>query len=77
MQIVGSVPTPGKAYELAISNGYAYVADGTSDLQIIDIDPPESAGIIHSVDVPGDEIRFIAVAQGYAYTTARNTGQGI
>jgi len=37
---------------LAVVNGYAYIADGASGLQIIDIEPVESANIIKTVDTP-------------------------
>lgn len=37
---MGSVATPGYAKSVTLSNGYAYTADGSSGLQVIDISDP-------------------------------------
>ena len=69
---INHVDTPGQAMEVAVSGGYAYVADSGQGLQIIDIDPPESAYIVKSVDTT--DARGIAVSGGYAYVADRDSG---
>ena len=50
---------------LTVSDGYAYCSGGWPfNLQIIDIDPPESAIIVSTLDVNG---QVCAVSGGYAY----------
>ncbi len=55
-RIIGSVNTPGDAKSVTLSNDgtIAYVADGYSGLQIIDVSNSESPVIIGSVNTPGD-----------------------
>ena len=62
---VNNVNTPGIVYEVYVISGYAYVAD-SSALQIIDIEPPESAYIVKSVDTLGSACS-VHVSDGYAY----------
>jgi len=69
---VNWVDTPDIAEEVTVSGGYAYVADGYSGLQIIDIDPPESAIIVKSVDT--EYATGVAVSGGYAYVSANWNG---
>ncbi|HXK55931.1 MAG TPA: hypothetical protein PLZ16_04740, partial [Gammaproteobacteria bacterium] len=64
--IVGSVDTPGNTYGVTVVDGYAYVADGSSGLQVIDIGTPTSPVIVGSVYTPG-YTDGVAVADGYAY----------
>jgi hypothetical protein len=72
--IVKTVDTPGTARGVTISGGYAYVADGNS-LQIVDIDPPESAHIISSIAIySGEGVTGVAVSGNYAYVTASTNG---
>jgi hypothetical protein len=70
---VNSVDTPGYAYGVAVSGGYAYVAAYLSGLAIINIDPPESAYIIKAVDTPG-VARGVAASAGYAYVADYESG---
>ena len=51
--LIGSCDTPGDAYGVAISGTCAYVADGDSGLQVIDISTPSSPHLIGSCDTPG------------------------
>jgi hypothetical protein len=52
-------------------NGFAYVADGQGGLQIIDVDPPESASIINTVFLPNSAPALsVIVAGDYAYVSA-------
>ena len=57
---------PGYAYGVSIANGYAYVADDASGLQVIDISTPTAPVIVGSVDTPGMRMG-VSVANGYAY----------
>ncbi|RLC21872.1 MAG: hypothetical protein DRI57_01285 [Deltaproteobacteria bacterium] len=52
-EIVGSVNTRGEAYDIAVREGYAYVADGIRGLQVIDISNPTNPALKGSVLTPG------------------------
>jgi hypothetical protein len=62
------------AHGVFVSGEYAYVADGEAGIKIIDIDPPESAGIMKTVDTQNDSGIFIS--GGYAYV-AHTYGVGL
>ena len=75
--IVKTVEISGGSMGVAASGGYAYVAaagsgefgpgkPGESWLQIVDVDPPESASVIKSVVIPGFPAT-LAMSGGYAY----------
>ncbi|MDP6419274.1 MAG: hypothetical protein QGG80_07440, partial [Candidatus Krumholzibacteria bacterium] len=64
--IEGSVDTPGYAYVVAISGNYAYVADHSSGLQIVDVSDPATPLITGSVDTPGIA-QGVAISGNYAY----------
>jgi hypothetical protein len=76
--LAGFYDTPGQSYDVVVSGNYAYVADGSAGLQIIDISNPAAptlVGTYHSLGtstVTGalDEpvtTWFVAVAGNYAY----------
>ena len=71
--IVGSVDTPGKAYDVAVAGSHAYVADGEAGLQVVDISDPASPRIVGSVDTPG-EAPAVAVAGTHAYVADGEAG---
>src|SRR6185295_11502911 len=48
-----TVDTPGLAIDLAVDGGYAYVADGSSGLQVIDLANPLAPVRVASLDTPG------------------------
>jgi DNA-binding beta-propeller fold protein YncE len=58
---------------LVIVGQYAYVADGYSGLQIIDILDPTSPWIVGGADTP-DDAKGVAVQDGYAYVADDNRG---
>ncbi len=58
--ILGSVDTPGFAWGVAVSGAVAYVGDGSSGLQVIDVSDPGSPVILGSVDTR-DSARGVAV----------------
>jgi hypothetical protein len=72
-QVLGEVYLPGIADDVAVSGGYAYVADGQWGLQIIDVSDPRSPFIAGSVDTP-DSARGVAVSGTYAYVADDNSG---
>ena len=51
--VSGSVNTLGDARDVVISGGYAYVADGSNGLQVVDVSNPAVPTIVGSVDTPG------------------------
>ena len=53
MPTIGSLDTPGEARGIALSGTVAYLADGPSGLQVIDVSNPASPMILGSVDTPG------------------------
>jgi hypothetical protein len=67
------VETPDRALGVAVSGTHAYVADGGSGLQVIDITNPESPRIVGSVDTPGNAMG-VAVSGTHAYVTDGNRG---
>jgi len=51
--LVGSYDTSGSAGGIYISGDYAYVADASSGLKIIDIRNPSAPSLVGSYDTPG------------------------
>ena len=75
--LLKTVDTPSDAVGLKISNGSAFVADGSSgQFQIIDVDPPETAGITKQVSIPGGA-RAVDISNGYAYVASSSSGINI
>jgi len=58
---------------LAVSDGYAYLADKNSGLRIFDVDPPDSTHTVKTVKTPG-YAKAVAVSGGYAYVADRDAG---
>jgi hypothetical protein len=52
LHVAGSCETPANARGTVVLDGYAYVADGASGLQIIDVSDPSSPHIVGSIDTP-------------------------
>lgn len=67
------VDTPGSASAVAASGTCAYVADGDSGLQVVDILDPESPRAIGSIDTPG-HATALAVAGSYVYIADGQSG---
>ncbi|MGD9732109.1 MAG: C13 family peptidase [Desulfamplus sp.] len=61
--IIGSVDTPGIAESVTLVGSTAYIADGSSGLQMVDISNPENPQIIGSIDTPGSA-QSVAIAGG-------------
>jgi hypothetical protein len=67
------VDTPGDALGVAVSGTHAYVADGSSGLQVIDIANPQNPQIVGSVNAP-DAAMGVAVSGTHAYVAAYGSG---
>ena len=63
MRLLGSINTPGVAYDVAVVGNYALVASGTLGLHVIDVSDPTNPELVGSVD-PGNggAIRVVADA---------------
>jgi len=73
LHCVGAVDTPGAADGVAVAATYAYLADGDSGLQVVDISEPESPVIVGEVDTPG-YAADVAIAGNYAFVADRGHG---
>ena len=72
-RIISSIDTPGSAEGITVMGDKAYVADGFSGLQVVDISDPENPQIIGSVDTPGDS-HEVTVIGDKAYVADRDSG---
>ncbi len=66
---VGAYDTPGYAKSVTLSGSYAYVADGYSGLQVIDISSPTSPFLKGTCNTPG-YAHGVAISDNYAYMAA-------
>jgi hypothetical protein len=71
--IIGSCKTPSGARGVYISGRYAYLADGLSGLQVINISNPSNPSIVSSCDTPG-YAWAVHVKGSYAFVSDRNSG---
>ena len=68
-----ALDTPGTARDVQFVGTYAYVADGTSGLEIIDISNPATPTLVGSVDTPGEAVA-VTVSGIYAYLASTFAG---
>ena len=75
-QVVGSVALPDILVEVAVSDGYAYVADWRAGLRIVDVQIPSAPVEVGpwGWGAPGHVARDVAVSGGYAYVAAGYDG---
>lgn len=73
VDLVGQINTPGTALQAAIHGTYAYLADGTSGLRIIDISNPNSPIEVGFCNTPGFAYS-ICIKGNYAYIAAGGSG---
>jgi len=73
LHVAGSVDTLSYANDVTISGNYAYVADGYSGLQVIDISNPTLPVIAGSVGTP-DYARGATISGNYAYVADGYSG---
>jgi len=72
-QIVGSVDTPGRANDVYVVGNYAYVADESAGLQVIDISSPTRPMIVATVGTRCSA-KGVHVAGNYGYFTDSCSG---
>ena len=72
-ELVGSYVTPAWAHGVAVSGGYAYVADDIAGLRVIDVSDPSALEEVGFCDTP-TQAQDVAVAGGYAYVADGITG---
>jgi PKD repeat protein len=68
---VGFYDTPAISYDVAVSGTYAYVADNSSGLRVIDISDPANPTEVGFYDTPG-YANGVAVSGTYAYVADSN-----
>ncbi len=73
IEYIGSCRTPGNAYDVVVDGGFAYVADGLSGLQVVNIAIPGTPTIVGDYNTP-DNAMNIDVEGGYAYIADRDAG---
>ena len=73
VRFVGSYDTPGRAYGVYVSGGYAYVADDWAGLRVIDVSDPQNPVEVGYHDTPSIALG-IYVSGDYAYVTDRDAG---
>jgi len=76
-ELISSVPAQNSIYAVSLSpdGSKAYVADGTSGLQIIDVSNPPSPVTVSSVDIPGNALDISLSPDGSkAYVAAGYLG---
>ena len=64
--LMGSLGTRDVALDVDVSNGFAYVADGLSGLQILNVGEPTAPTLVAGYDTPG-YAQGVAVKGNYAY----------
>ncbi len=74
--VVNTVDGPFGWEYIAVDGGYSYSIDGGGALQIIDVDPVESAYIVKEISIPGFMKERLGVGNGYAYVCSNNLWEG-
>jgi len=70
---IGLYDTPGLAFGVAVAGTYAYVADDTAGLRVVDVSNPAAPVEIGFYDTPG--LAFgVVVAGAYAYVADKGSG---
>lgn len=70
---VGAIDTPGTASGIALADTYAYIPDGASGLQIVDVSTPSTPVLIGSIDTAGEAVD-VAVMDHFAFVAEGGTG---
>ncbi len=71
--LVGTIVTPGVAFDVYVSGDYAYVADGGGGLNISDVFDPTNPIYVGSIG-PGGDVRAVYVSGDYAYLADASNG---
>ncbi|KKL51943.1 hypothetical protein LCGC14_2290460, partial [marine sediment metagenome] len=70
---IGSYDTPGTAMDVYIDGDYAFITDGSSGLQVIDISDPANPGLLGTYDTTGSA-EGIDIDGNYAYIADKGSG---
>ncbi len=70
---VGTCATPGSAFGVTVDGDYAFVADGSWGLQVIDISDPTAPTLAGTCNTPGF-CRSVAISGGHAFVADYATG---
>lgn len=75
----GACDLPGTADNLYIQDNYAYIADGSAGMHIIDISDPITPHIIGTYNSTNTDfgIANVHISEGYAYLACRSTDEGL
>jgi hypothetical protein len=74
-QWINNVEIPGDVKDVAVQDGYAYVANGWGGLSVVDVYPPYEASIVKNVE--GIIGNALAISADYAYVIGENYGMTI
>lgn len=72
-ELLGGVSTPGDAYDVWWTGGYAYVPDYDAGLHVIDVSIPAAPAIVGTYDSPGFAIQTV-ISGTRAYVADHTTG---
>lgn len=75
MKFVGACDTPGFSWSVTLSGSFAYIADDTCGLRVINISDPASPYEVGSYPTPGDCADAVAVSGSYAYLGHWDSGK--
>ncbi len=64
---INEIDIPDNAVAVSASAGYAYVACKDDGLVIVDVDPPESAYVVKTIDLPFGKSNDVAYYNGYVF----------
>lgn len=73
--LVGSVATPGDAFDVILTGSYALVPDYSTGLQVIDVSDPTAPAIAGAYDTPGYAVQ--CVRSGSRVFVADHAGGGL
>jgi len=71
--VIGYLDTDGYAYDVYISDNYAYVADDTNGLVILDVSDPSNPGQVGHFDTDG-YAQSVYISDNYAYIADHDNG---
>jgi hypothetical protein len=74
LNLVGSYDTPGQANDIFIQGDYAYIADGSRGLLILDIASPYFPSFVASYNTPGPAYRVFVSEDYYCYVIYELSG---
>lgn len=73
----GRVLLPSQVQDVAVAGDYAYVADGTGGMRIVDVSTPTDPQEVSAIGVSifsGNAVTGVAVREKYAYFSSENSG---